>query len=58
MRCKAIQMSDQKVCRECGLVWDMNDRDPPDCKRTEETTVNYTRADHVPNAYRAAKDGC
>lgn len=56
MRCKAIQMSDQKVCRECGLVWDMNDRDPPDC-RIQETTPQPVRPDHVPNAYRAAKDG-
>lgn len=31
-RCKAMQMSDQKVCRACNLVWDMNDPEPPACK--------------------------
>ena len=30
-RCTAIQYSDQKVCKRCNLVWDMNDPDPPAC---------------------------
>lgn len=30
-RCTAIQYSDQKVCKRCALVWDMNDPDPPAC---------------------------
>lgn len=29
--CKARQHSDQMVCHACGLVWDMNDPDPPTC---------------------------
>lgn len=29
--CEAIQCSDQKVCNRCGLIWDMNDLDPPKC---------------------------
>lgn len=31
MTCKARQYSDQMSCSECGLVWDMNDDDPPEC---------------------------
>lgn len=34
--CEAIQQSDQKVCNRCGLVWDMNDPDPPPCKTDAE----------------------
>ncbi len=30
-RCKARQYSDQMAC-ECGLAWDMNDPDPPECR--------------------------
>lgn len=29
--CKARQESDQKVCHDCGLRWDMNDPEPPAC---------------------------
>lgn len=29
--CKARQYSDQMNCPRCGLVWDMNDPDPPPC---------------------------
>jgi len=30
MTCKAYQASDQMIC-QCGLQWDMNDPDPPEC---------------------------
>lgn len=29
--CRARQFNDQMVCR-CGLAWDMNDPDPPECR--------------------------
>lgn len=29
--CKARQYSDQMMCDYCGLAWDVNDHDPPDC---------------------------
>lgn len=29
--CKARQYSDQMLC-ECGLAWDVNDSEPPECK--------------------------
>jgi len=31
-KCEAVQHSDQKVCTRCGLCWDMNDPEPPECK--------------------------
>lgn len=30
-RCKARQYSDQMLC-QCGLAWDVNDPDPPECR--------------------------
>jgi dCMP deaminase len=32
MNCDARQFSDQLVCRECDLTWDVNDEAPPRCK--------------------------
>lgn len=31
--CEARQHSDQMLCDHCGLAWDMNDPDPPECQR-------------------------
>ena len=31
--CLAYQVSDQMICGACMLVWDMNDCEPPACKR-------------------------
>lgn len=31
MTCKAIQYSDQMVCKPCQLAWDVNDPEPPRC---------------------------
>lgn len=31
--CKAGQHSDQMLCA-CGLAWDVNDPDPPQCRGT------------------------
>lgn len=33
--CTAIQYSDQKVCKQCNLVWDTNDPEPPLCGQLE-----------------------
>jgi len=35
--CYATQHSDQMICYKCGLVWDMNDPEPPECRRKELT---------------------
>lgn len=36
--CDAKQTSDQMTCRTCGLVWDMNDSDPPKCPKRVVTS--------------------
>lgn len=33
MACEARQYSDQMQCGRCGLAWDMNDPEPPECRR-------------------------
>lgn len=30
--CKARQYSDEMQCGWCGLCWDVNDPDPPECR--------------------------
>ena len=30
--CRAVQVSDSMQCRWCGLGWDMNDPNPPECR--------------------------
>lgn len=36
--CGARRYSDQMQCGKCGLAWDVNDDDPPECRemRKEE----------------------
>lgn len=34
--CEARQYSDQMLCAKCGLIWDMNDPDPPPCRTVNE----------------------
>ena len=31
MTCKARRQQDQMACHRCGLVWDVDDEDPPEC---------------------------
>lgn len=31
--CQAIQYGDQMQCGRCGLSYDVNDEDPPECKQ-------------------------
>lgn len=35
-QCEARQHSDQMMCGRCGLAYDVNDPDPPQCPRTLE----------------------
>lgn len=42
--CKARQHSDQKHCDRCGLVWDMNDPEPPECKTVAEIELEKMRS--------------
>lgn len=41
--CKAIQYSDQMQCGACGLVWDVNDPDPPECNPIKRTHAERWR---------------
>lgn len=34
-RCQARQQGDEMQCGRCGLSWDVNDADRPDCSPTE-----------------------
>ncbi len=43
--CQAVQHSDQKVCTRCGLCWDMNDPDPPQCKTAHDLAMDAMRKD-------------
>jgi len=33
--CLARQYSDQMMCAACGLAWDINDPDPPACRKVD-----------------------
>ncbi len=37
--CRATQHSDQMICASCGLVWDTNDPDPPECRVGHDTVI-------------------
>lgn len=37
--CSARQYSDEMHCHKCGLVWDVNDPDPPICSPIEHKPV-------------------
>lgn len=51
-KCQARQYSDQMHCGLCGLTWDMNDIDPPQCKplreeeKPKQMTVSIKRQVH------------
>lgn len=36
IRCSATRFNDQMMCNRCGLQWDIDDPDRPDCLTTEE----------------------
>ena len=37
--CQARQYGDQMRCVPCGLVWDMNDPEPPECRKNIKRAV-------------------
>jgi len=41
--CEARQYSDQMCCGRCGLVWDMNDPEPPDCLTDRQISERKAR---------------
>lgn len=36
--CQARQYGDQLICAACGLNWDTNDPEPPDCRTYDRRT--------------------
>lgn len=44
MKCLARQYSDQMMCAECGLAWDVNDPDPPSCRTAAERARDAVKA--------------
>lgn len=50
--CLARQMSDQMICDACGLVWDVNDPEPPTCgkvdRRTKKVKALLSEPQNVP----------
>lgn len=41
MGCQARRYSDQLNCAACGLVWDINDPEPPKCKPAARRRSSY-----------------
>lgn len=37
-QCLARQYSDQKMCAPCGIAWDINDPEPPQCGKYDSRT--------------------
>lgn len=37
--CEARQYSDSMVCRTCKTTWDVNDTDPPECRKVKEAST-------------------
>ena len=56
MTCYARQISDQKHCAYCGLIWDVNDPEPPKCKKAVDLRTKAGREavapEVVPNPKR------
>ena len=46
--CQARVLGDQYHCDRCGVVWDINDQDPPDCR----TVFNVKKRDLEINKMR------
>lgn len=36
--CQARQYGDQMICAPCGLIWDTNDPEPPQCRPVDKRT--------------------
>lgn len=37
--CQARQYGDQMICHACGLNWDTNDPEPPDCRKIDKRAI-------------------
>lgn len=55
--CVAYQCSDQMVCPKCGVVWDMNDPEPPECKTKAATGTKVVGRAAVDNIREMLNNG-
>ena len=46
IECEAVQVSDQKRCERCNLLWDINDPEPPKCLEFEIQRNKLKRVNH------------
>ena len=37
--CQARQYGDQMMCAPCGLTWDTNDPEPPECRKNIKRAI-------------------
>ena len=52
--CKAYERGDQWFCDQCGITWDMNDDDPPECNPVVKAGILIHRGNTEPvKAHRA-----
>ena len=55
MNCRARQCSDQMVCNDCFLVWDMNDPEPPDCIK-QKAKEKFATTEEIADAMKNIRD--
>ena len=55
--CEAVQVSDQMRCERCGVIYDVNDPDPPDCKPRVALVGTTSATVAAALVYRLAKNG-
>ena len=53
--CQARQYSDQMMCAPCGLTWDTNDPEPPDCRKVDRRSKVVKAVAEFDAAPRVAK---
>lgn len=44
--CSARQYSDEMHCHKCGLVWGLNDPDPPECQPKQKPSTERAMEKH------------
>lgn len=42
-QCRARRYSDQMNCHDCGLVWDVNDPEPPECDILKQRDAKWPK---------------
>ena len=49
--CEATILGQQYICDRCGVTWDLDDKDRPDCR----PVVNVGTAGHIDHGQTAAR---